>query len=147
MGRELQHTIHQDISANTDYLAKEKHQPIAIFIGIIVFLALMIALYFFTKWRFAKIVDEKVSKKSKSVDGTSANPALKSALSGMDGLQMALLAGSGAIAIGCAYAYMLAKKRSDLETGFGLHARLAAKTQDPAHSSYGTQHSSLAGIQ
>lgn len=126
--RETQEQMRAGTMSNTEFRAKEMHQPIAIFIGIIIFLALMVALYFFTKWRFGKIVDEKVPKKtSSSFDSASANAALKSSLSGMDGLQMALLFGSGAVAIGCAYAYMLSKKHSDLEQGLALHAQTSAK--------------------
>lgn len=126
--RETQEQMHSGTMTNTQFRAKEMHQPIAIFIGIIVFLALMMALYFFTKWRFGKIVDEKVPKKTdSSFNSASANAALKSSLSGMDGLQMALLFGSGAVAIGCAYAYMLSKKHSDLEQGLALHAQTSAR--------------------
>ena len=133
-GGEMQKGMQEASLTHTEFMAKQKHQPVAIFIGIIIFLALMIALYFFTKWRFGKIVDEKVPKKDKTVDGETANAALKSSLSGMDGLQMALLFGAGAVAIGCAYAYLLSKKRSELEKGLGLHAKTSASLATHAHS-------------
>jgi len=133
-GGEMQKSMHEASLTHTEFMAKQKHQPVAIFIGIIVFLALMIALYFFTKWRFGQIVDDKVPKKNSAVDGSTANAALKSSLSGMDGLQMALLFGAGAVAIGCAYAYLLSKKRSELEQGLGLHAKTSASLAKQTHS-------------
>lgn len=123
---EAQRAYHEATLSHTNFLAKQKHKPVAILIGIAVFLVLTISLYFFTKWRFAQIVDEKIPKDKKSVDGTVANPALKSSLSGMDGLQMALLFGSAAVAMGCGFAYLLAKKRSELEQGLALHAKTTA---------------------
>lgn len=131
LSRETQEAGYGSIMTGTQFMMKERHQPIAIFIGIIILVVLMIGLYFFTKWRFGKIVDENVPKDAQTVDPNSANSSLKSALSGMDGLQMALLAGAAAVAIGCAYAYLLAQKRSELEKGFGLHVQLTQQAQQP----------------
>lgn len=137
-----QEQIHKNIGTDVKFKIKQIHVPIAIVIGIVVFLVLVVILYLATQMRFKKIVDEKVPK----VDCTAANApcagfnlenankTLKSSITGMDGLQLALLIGSAGVSMGCAFAYIMSKKNSELMKSFDLHARMASNLQDKQYA-------------
>lgn len=133
-----QEQIHKNIGTDVKFKIKQIHVPISIVIGIIVFLVLVVVLYFITQARFKKIVDEKVPKVDCAASNTPCagfnleyvNTSLKSSITGMDGLQIALLIGSAGVSIGCAFAYIISKKNSELMKSFDLHTRMASNLQD-----------------